>query len=151
MNRVKPSFWLFLSTKLPPIFLPAIILCFVSLPSLLSAAPQYQLSCIYPMISIIIILFGLLLLVYWKEFKKLSSVFKNGVETIGKIVNTNFNWAAGYIEYEYEYQQGKYRCRYDTVRNKKTNNISVGQQVILYINKEDHWQAFIRNLYLNTF
>jgi len=152
MSRFKPSFWLFLGTKFPPILLAELIIFISSIPISINSVKRYEFFPYYVSLIVTAILAVVIRFFYeWKKFQELSSVFKNGVEVAGKIVNTKINWAAGYVEYEYQYQQGTYRCRYDSIRNKKTNKISVGQQVILYVNKENPWQAFIRDLYLNTF
>ena len=103
------------------------------------------------LIIIAILAFAIRFIYEWKKYKELSLIFQNGAETIGEIVDVHFTWAFGYIIYEYQYQEGKYRYKFETYPNKKAIGISVGQQEILYVNQEKPSQAVIRNLYLNTF
>jgi len=151
MSRPKPSFWLFLETKAPSNSFPTTIIFFSSLVIAIYNAPQSQLTCLYSMIAVIIIMLGLGLLLLWKDFKKLSLIFRNGFETPGKIVDVYFTWAFGTIIYEYQYEERKYRFKYGTYPNKKAKGISVGQEVMIYVNPEDPYESYIRNIYLNTF
>jgi hypothetical protein len=78
-------------------------------------------------------------------------IFMGGSEGIGQVVDVYFFRGHGYITYEYEYQQEKYRFTDKITQNNKTKELTVGQKVTLYVNQEKPTQAFIRDLYLNTF
>ena len=62
-----------------------------------------------------------------------------------------FSLGSGYVTYEYQYQQEKYRSTDSVNQNRKTRDIVVGQKVVLYVIQENLSQAFIRDLYINTF
>jgi hypothetical protein len=94
---------------------------------------------------------GIRLLFEWKKFQELTSIFKSGSETFGNVIDVYFSRGSGYITYEYEYQQKQYRSTDTINQNRKTKEITIDQKVALYVNQEKPVQAFIRDLYLNTF
>jgi hypothetical protein len=102
-------------------------------------------------IASIIVLIGILVISQWGKFKMILPIFMGGSEGIGQVVDVYFFRGHGYITYEYEYQQEKYRFTDKITQNNKTKELTVGQKVTLYVNQEKPTQAFIRDLYLNTF
>jgi hypothetical protein len=102
-------------------------------------------------LAFVILVSTIVLFLYWGKFQKLTPIFRNGIETVGNVVDVYFSRGSGYITCEYEYQQKKYRFTDSIIQNRKTKGIIVGQQVVLYVDQEKPSQAFIRNLYLNAF
>jgi hypothetical protein len=155
MSRVKPSFWIFLGNKsFPSNTLPLFIVGISGLSYsivLFSFTMPDILPCFTVLIAILILAIGIRLRYEWKKFQELSLIFKNGVETIGEVTEVNFFRNPGYIKYKYEYRQEIYGSVDSLYKNRKTKGINVGQKVMVYVNREKPYEAFIRNLYLYTF
>jgi hypothetical protein len=160
MSRVKPSFWLFLNNKsanahiLWLLLLSGPIIVSVAAWLILSGTSQivFYILLAYILALILIILFvAIEFLLQWRNFHDTIRIFSSGVETPGKVIDVHFFRSRGYITSEYEYQQEKYRSTDSIIQNQKTKSITVGQQVVVYVNQQKPTQAFIRDLYLNTF
>ncbi|MEW5940907.1 MAG: DUF3592 domain-containing protein [Chloroflexota bacterium] len=164
MSRVKPSFWMIYFSKNTAGQLTAWILCvwMMFLMSVFSHIPQNHLSALTKWLStafgfltvLALIVLALSLLVAWKDFRKLSYIFKGGVEITGKILSITFeNKYVGRVQYEYQYQQHKYIQQeiflYGSA--KKLKKFHAGQETVVYVNPEDPYNSCIRDLYLNTF
>ena len=161
MTRVKPSFMIFLRNRaaigntniLLFLFIgPLLIVCAITI--FLSTnryhnpySPLFILS----ILAFLIIGVGFAFFLHWQRFRKLIPIFESGIEVNGNIVDVRFANGCDYITSEYQYQNEKYQSTEIINRNRKTKNISRGQQVVLYVNQQQPKQAFIRDLYLNTF
>ena len=106
---------------------------------------------IFCSLAFVIAINGISLFFHWRKFQILIPIFMGGSEMIGQVVDVHFSRGRGYITYEYEYQQGKYRFTDTINQNERTKEITIGQKIVLYVNQEKPAQAFIRDLYLNTF
>ena len=160
MNRVKPSFWVFLtnktflSDKKTLLVLLSNLMIFGSsilLLSLNSSRIHHYLPLIILTALTLFIALGVGLFIQRKNFRKLTSVFWSGIETNGKVVDAFFSGSRGYITVEYQHQQERYRFTDIIYSERKVKHFSLDQQVTLFINREKPSQAFIRDLYLNTF
>ena len=159
MSRVKPSFWLFLIYKsfpikrMPLIFASStfFLLDFVLLYRLSSPYSLQYLICLSLLIPFLVLAVVFWLRNEWKKFHELFVIFQNGSETIGEVKEIETFRGQVFIRFEYEYQHEKCRSAEVVFPRRKTKNITVGQKVILYIDQQKPTQAFIRNLYLNTF
>lgn len=152
MNRIKPSFWLFLGTKFPPVSLRVAVMFVITFPIIFRVVREFGfLPYFVSLFSLLTVAIILRFIYEWKKYQELSSVFETGNEVIGEIGVVHFKGGAGFITYKYQYQQENYHERLELFLNKKTKNISIGQQVVLYVNSQQPKQAFIRDLYLNTF
>jgi hypothetical protein len=160
MSRVKPSFWLFLANKssftpLSMLVFSVMILSFVYdawILFKLETLSQFELPCLYMTIVFGILAIGIRIRYEWRKFQEISLIFKNGIETIGEVKEIETLRRQFYIRFDYEYQQEKYRSTEVVFPNQKTKKITVGQKVLLYIDQRHPiTQAFIRDLYINTF
>ena len=159
MFRPKPSFWNFLITRksyaknLP--FGWGVCLYFIVMErfvlSNFDLVSSHSTLIFFSILAVGSLLTGIVLLPQWRKFNELTSIFESGTEISGGVVDIYFFQGGGYITYEYQYQQEKYRSTDSVNRNRKTKDIAVGQKVMLYVNPEKPTQAFIRDLYLNTF
>lgn len=159
MSREKPSFGNFLSVSNPGkkllYILPAILfLAVIAVNELVHALKQgYE----YGLAGGLISLVGSMLCVAFvyqysfKEYKDLRDVFMKGVEVQGTIVDIHIGRKLGYVIYEYNYQNRSYRSEDRIQESEKSKQMHVGQKVMLYVNPQNLTQAFIRDLYLNTF
>jgi hypothetical protein len=156
MLRQKPSFWNFLLTRnshaknlllgLGFAFGWFTLLYYFST----SGTVPFKTGFLFSMVTSIL-LTTLALFPQWQQYTELASVFEKGVEIKGTIVNMYIFRGSGYISFEYQYQQQKYRSTDSVNRNRRTRDITVGQEVMLFVNPEKPTKAFIRDLYLNTF
>lgn len=113
MNRVQPSFWLFLANKssLTPLSTLAFLFMILMLVynawlfSKLETLSQVQLSCFYMVIVFAILGFGIRIRDEWRKFQEFSLIFKNGLETIGEITVVYLAARKLYITIKYVYQQ----------------------------------------------
>ena len=158
MSRPQPSFWIFLKNKIYEpnlILLPWAFFIFIFAMSVFSSQPSparpYVPLVIFSTSTLFVIGCVIRLMFARKKFQELSSIFACGTETIGEIIDIYFSRGSGYVTYEYQYQQEKYRSTDSVNRNRKTKELNVGQKVMLYVNQEKLSQAYIRDLYLNTF
>jgi len=114
MNRIKPSFWLFLKNKMyfinspvnhPLGFLGSLMLFIVPLTYFWIASRfSFILLAIFSSLAILILINGISLILHWGKFQKFAPIFRNGSETVGDVVEVYFSRGSGYITYEYEYQ-----------------------------------------------
>ena len=158
MSRPKPSFWLFLKNKIYEpnlILLPWVLFMFIYAMLLFSSkqSPYRPYAPLVTFSTTILCAIGIVIRLMFarKNFQEVNSTFANGAETDGEVIDVHFSRGNGYVTYEYQYQQKQYRSTDSVNQNRKTRDITVGQKVTLYINQEKPTQAFIRNLYLNTF
>ena len=160
MNRVKPSFWLFLANKssLTPLSmfaLPFAILMFVYDTWLLSKREtfsQFQLSCLYMFIVFAILGFGIRIRDEWRKFQEFSLIFKNGIETIGEITVVYFAARKLYITIKYaDQQEARFTTKEIPLRSRNIKNLAVGQKVTLYVSPQYPTDVVFRDLYINTF
>ncbi len=163
MNRVKPTFWTVYFSKNNTGLLTVWTIClwmmFLSSDKSADYLNPYPLlwkwlSSAFLVITILaLFVLALSLLVAWKDYRKLSYMFKDGVEITGKILSINFeNKYAGRVQYEYQFQQREYiqmeYFLYGSV--KKIRNLHVDQEITLYVNPEDPYHSCIRDLYLKA-
>jgi hypothetical protein len=157
MDRGKPSFWHFLLTKNSFYanfgygmgFAFCLIGAFGGVQRGLTSDFDREMAMIVASLGILFIAFTLL--TQWRKFVEIALVFKNGTETFGRVVEVYFYRRSGYVTCEYQYQQEVIRSTDTIKQNAKTNAISLGQQVMLYVNPQKPSQAYIRDFYLNTF
>ena len=157
MNRVKPSFWLFLKNRskfvfviLIPLFLFDIIL-FIS-DRIKSGPDAFIFSCATVEFALVILGCSIALLSEWKKFQEFSLIFKNGLETIGEITVVYLAARKLYITIKYADQQEE---RFTTIeiplRSRNIKNLAVGQKVTLYVDPQYSTGIVFRDLYVNAF
>src|SRR3989338_9785893 len=79
--------------------------------------------------------------------KRVASVFKEGIETQGKIIYLHLFRDRGRIEYEYEIKGNKYRSGHAVHRSKFVNSLSVGQIVPIVVAENNPQKAFLKAMY----
>lgn len=160
MNRVKPSFWLFLANKssLTPLSMLAFSFMILMLVydawvfSKLEALSQFQFSCFYMVIVFVILAFGIRFRDEWRKFQEFSLIFKNWLETIGEITVVYLAARKLYITIKYVYQQEeRFTNKEIPLRSRNIKDLSVGQKVTLYIDPQYPTDNVFRDLYVNAF
>ncbi|HSG43741.1 MAG TPA: hypothetical protein VLA72_11350 [Anaerolineales bacterium] len=84
---------------------------------------------------------------FWR-FYIISSVFEDGLEVQGTIMNIGFFRGRGRVDYTYIHQGQKYISGNAINRSKHTKGLQGGQQVILLVDRNSPKRAFVKDIYL---
>jgi hypothetical protein len=146
MFRKKPSFWSVLAIYNPNsngLLIAILVVAMGGIGFITDHRFDVQI-----MVTTALFLILFLLFLYARQYKILSGIFINGVETTGVVVDTYFWLGMGYITCEYFYSDRKYRSTERIRKTRKSKELSIGQKIILFVNRENPLQAFVRGLYL---
>jgi len=157
MNRIKPSFWLFLKNSskiLIVLVIPLYVFDIILFTSdrIRSSPDAYVFSCLTVLYALSIPVFGTTLLPEWKKFQEVKGLFRSGVETIGEITVVYLAARKLYITMKYVYRQETlFKTIEIPLRSRNIKNLAVGQKVTLYASPQYPTDVVFRDLYINTF
>lgn len=83
----------------------------------------------------------------WR-YRSISSVFEDGMESQGTITAISFFRGRGRVNYVYNFQGQEYGSGNTINRTKYTKDLRVGQQVSIFVDRENPKRAFIKQIYL---
>ena len=83
----------------------------------------------------------------WR-YRVISSVFEDGIESQGLITNIFFFRDRGRVDYSYIFQGQKYTCGNAIHKSRYTRDMIIGQQVTVFVDRNNPKRAFICELYL---
>ncbi|MCI0554341.1 MAG: DUF3592 domain-containing protein [Anaerolineae bacterium] len=84
----------------------------------------------------------------FQRYRTISSVFTNGTPTQAVITSIGFFRGRGRVEYSYTFRGEKHTSSNAINRNSRTRNLRVGQTVKVFVDPDNHKQAFIREIYM---
>ena len=162
MNRVKPSFWLFLINRsklgfgllLSVLVIPLSVFDIILFNSdRLKSSPDANFySCATVVFALLILEYGVIWFSEWRKFQEFSLIFKNGLETIGEITIVYLAARKLYITIKYVYQQEeRFTTKEIPLQSRNIKNLAVGQKATLYINPQYPTDIVFRDLYVNAF
>lgn len=162
MNRVKPSFLLFLINRsklgfgllLSVLAIPLLVFDIILFNSdrLKSSPDANVFSCMTVVLVLLILEQGVIWFSEWRKFQEFSLIFKNWLETIGEITVVYLAARKLYITIKYVYQQEeRFATKEIPLRSRNIKNLAVGQKVTLYIDPQYPTDNVFRDLYVNTF
>jgi hypothetical protein len=91
---------------------------------------------------------GLSVLVW--RIRLVFKLFGKGVQIRGKISSVDIRRDHGWVEFCYIFDHKEYTSRIEVHRNAQTKGLSVGDLVMLVVDRTNPQRAFIRDLYLDT-
>ncbi|MGB8982186.1 MAG: DUF3592 domain-containing protein [Anaerolineales bacterium] len=84
---------------------------------------------------------------FWR-YRMISSIFEDGIETQGTVTATRFFRGRGRIEYAYSLQGQKFVSSNAVNRTQYTRELSEGQQVTVFMDRDNPKRAFLKEVYL---
>lgn len=145
MNRQKPSLFRIISNDYPSLlaFLFPIIFWVFTAYFFYGGDSSYD---FFFMLSAGITLVAIPVLIW--RYRRIASVFEDGMETLGTIQTIYFFRGRGRVEYAYTFQGQKYASGNAINRTKYTRALTHGQSVTVFIDPENPKRAFIKEIYL---
>jgi hypothetical protein len=83
-----------------------------------------------------------------QRYRTISSVFANGIQTMGVVNSVGFFRGRGRVEYTYTFQGEKQTSSNAINRNSRTRNLRVGQSVKVLVDPDNPKRAFIQEIYM---
>ena len=83
-----------------------------------------------------------------QRYRTISSVFANGIQTMGVVDSIGFFRGRGRVEYSYTFQGEKQTSSNAINRNSRTRNLRVGQSVKVLVDPDNPKRAFIQEIYM---
>jgi hypothetical protein len=83
-----------------------------------------------------------------RRYGVITSVFRDGAQAQGEVMGIGFFRGRGSISYTYTFQGEKHKASNAVNRNSRTRGLSVGQKVMVMVDRNDPGRAFIRDIYL---
>lgn len=99
-----------------------------------------------PMIFAVITIVSLSML-FWRV-QVFNTIFNDGIEAPATISNISFFRDRGRVDYIYTFQGQKYVSGNAVHKVRQTQNLQIGEQVIVVVDRNNPKRAFIRDLYL---
>lgn len=90
-------------------------------------------------------IFGLI--VTFLRVNYINSIFKNGIQTVGEIMEINFIKDRGSIIYSYSWNGNKFKGYNSVMKNSRTEYFQNGQPISIILNSEKPQQSLPANLY----
>ncbi len=87
------------------------------------------------------------LILLWR-WRFIVSVFENGEQVDGTILQANFRRERGRVTYAYVFQGQKYERVEKILKNKRTSLLYAGQKVMVILSREKPERAFLQEIYL---